>query len=94
MCHSGVEPPLVVANRSGAMLSPMCMLLNIKILTLRTLDAQAMRERIRETRHMWTYAYMEQYVTQKVLDTAGDPQLDVYRANDTICEAGNYTTVS
>ncbi len=55
---------------------------------------QAMRERIRETRHMWTYAYMEQYVTQKVLDTAGDPALDVYRANDTICEAGNYTTVS
>ena len=43
---------------------------------------------------MWTYEYMESYVTQKVLDTAGDPSLDVYRANDTICEAGNYTTVS
>ena len=68
-------------------------------LSTRKLDAlhiwcvQAMRERIRETRHMWTYAYMEQYVTQKVLDTAGDPSLDVYRANDTICQAGNYTTV-
>ena len=42
---------------------------------------------------MWTYEYMAQYVTEKVNATAGEPLLDVYRANDTICEAGNYTTV-
>ena len=54
---------------------------------------QAMRQRIRESRHMWTYEYMAEYVTEKVASTAGDPQLDVYHANDTICEAGNYTTV-
>ena len=54
---------------------------------------QAMRQRIRDSRHMWTYEYMAQYVTEKVAATAGDPELGVYRANDTICEAGNYTTV-
>ena len=54
---------------------------------------QAMRQRIRDSRHMWTYDYMAAYITAKVLATAGDPQLDVYYANDTNCEAGNYTTV-
>ncbi len=52
-----------------------------------------MRQRIRESRQFWTYEYMAEYVTEKVAATAGDPLLDVYRANDTVCEAGNYTTV-
>ena len=52
-----------------------------------------MRQRIRETQPLWTYNYTAEYVTEKVVATATDPATFEYRANDTACEAGNYTTV-
>ena len=54
---------------------------------------QAMRQRVRESRPMWTYEYTAQYITETISKAASDPSTYEYRVNDTICEAGNYTTV-
>ena len=54
---------------------------------------QAMRQRIRESQSLWTYEYTANYITEKIAATSSDPATYEYRANDTICEAGNYTTV-
>ena len=42
---------------------------------------------------MWTYEYTAEYINEAIAATASDKSTYEYRANDTICEAGNYTTV-
>ena len=42
---------------------------------------------------MWTYEYTAEYITETISKAASDAAVYEYRANDTICEAGNYTTV-
>ena len=52
-----------------------------------------MRQRIRETQPLWTYNYTADYITERVAASSSNPMTFGYRANDTTCEAGNYTTV-
>ncbi len=42
---------------------------------------------------MWTYNYTADYITERVAAASSNPLTFGYRANDTACEAGNYTTV-